>query len=249
MTSVNNESKLNIRDLLKKGENLTFLVGAGCSIDPPSCLPASNEMIKNIIKYSCAASEIEKILKLKNLRLETILDIIRDCLDEELKIIDYYGLCDKPNIQHYFIADMIKKGAFVLTTNFDFLIEYALLQSNVMKKRIATVITEKDFKKFSDPIKLLKSGRLSLYKIHSSAKNIIFDEETRDSLSDTIKLLGFNKIQKTYSDCEKILSGITPEKIKEDKEKEPVSVNLLFFIFLLIIAIIILLFAYKKKQN
>lgn len=193
MTSVNNESKLNIRDLLKKGEDLTFLVGAGCSVDPPSCLPASNEMIKNIIKYSCAKSEIEKILKLKNLRLETILDIIRDSLDEALMIFDYYGLCDKPNIQHYFIAEMIKNGAFVITTNFDFLIEYALLQSNVMKKRIVTAITEKDFKKFSDPIKLLKSGRFSLHKIHGSAKNIIFEEDTSDSLIDTIKLLGSNK--------------------------------------------------------
>ena len=86
----------------------------------------------------------------------------------------------------------------------------------------------------------------------------IFDYNTsfvEDEYNQTTTLIeqgdyedGFNKIQKTYLDCEQILSGAVPEKIKDIKE-EPFSLNLLFFIFLLVIAIIILLFVFKKKQN
>lgn len=45
---------------------------------------------------------------------------------------------------------MIKKGHFVMTTNFDFLIEYALLQSNIEKKDIIPVITKQDFENYNN---------------------------------------------------------------------------------------------------
>ena len=112
---------LSIKDLLLDDLNLTFLVGAGCSVDSPSCLPDTKAMMEAIIRYTCAESEIEKILGLENLSFETLLAIIQEQFDPELKIIDYYELCDKPNIQHYFLAEMIDNGHIVLTTNFDFL--------------------------------------------------------------------------------------------------------------------------------
>jgi len=86
-------TNLTIRDLINPDSKLTFLVGAGCSMDPPSCLPAGKPMMKAIINYVCADSEIENILKLEDLRFEQLVEIVRDNLDEELKIIDYYGQC------------------------------------------------------------------------------------------------------------------------------------------------------------
>ncbi|UCD01822.1 MAG: hypothetical protein JSV23_02040 [Promethearchaeota archaeon] len=44
---------LSLRDLLLKNRDLTFLVGAGCSVDKPSCLPAGRAMMDSIIIYTC----------------------------------------------------------------------------------------------------------------------------------------------------------------------------------------------------
>ncbi|MFX1499127.1 MAG: tetratricopeptide repeat protein [Promethearchaeota archaeon] len=188
-----NPVNLTIQDLINENKKLTFLVGAGCSIDPPSCLPAGREMIKAIINYTCAESERQKILELKELRFEQLVEFVRNRLDPELKIIDYYGQCDAPNLQHFFLADMIKKGQFVMTTNFDFLIEYALLQSKVLKDEIIPVITKIDFEEFKNPMKLFEKGKKTLYKIHGSTKNIITELETRDSLVATIQAFGSGK--------------------------------------------------------
>ena len=186
-------TNLTIRDLINPDSKLTFLAGAGCSIDPPSCLPAGRAMMDAIIDYTCAESEIEGIKKLKNLRFEALVEIIREQLDKELKIIDFYGLCDKPNLQHLFLADMINKGSFVITTNFDFLIEYALLQLGVPDDDIVPVITREDFEEFQDPYEQFEEGKKTVYKIHGSTKNIITKKPTRKSLIATIKAFGSNK--------------------------------------------------------
>jgi len=186
-------TNLGVKDLITPKARLTFLVGAGCSIDPPSCLPAGRTMMDAIINYTCAPSEIEKVKKLEDLRFEQLIEIIRDRLDPDLKIIDYYGLCDKPNLQHLFLAEMMKQGQFMLIVNFDFLIEYALRQSGVPKEEIKVVITKEDFKKFNDPQELYSNGIKALYKIHGSTKNVITGEPTRNSLIATIQAFGANK--------------------------------------------------------
>jgi len=122
---------LSIKDLITPKAKLTFLVGAGCSVDTPSCLPAGRTMMDVIIDYTCVESEIPKIKELKELRFEQLVEIVSEHLDPELKVIDFYGLCDKPNLQHIFLAEMMKQGQFVITTNFDFLIEHALQKSGV----------------------------------------------------------------------------------------------------------------------
>jgi ubiquitin-protein ligase/tetratricopeptide (TPR) repeat protein len=185
--------EFDIVNLLKNESNLIFLVGAGCSVDTPSCLTTGNQMIEAIIKHTCPESEIETILRLNDLRFELVVEMIRNNVDKNLRIIDFYGLCDRPNIQHYFLADMIHKEHVVLTTNFDYLLEYALIQSNVPKKSILPVITQSDYEHFSDPDKLHKQGKKPVYKIHGSTKNIITQEDTRKSLIATIQAFGKNK--------------------------------------------------------
>jgi len=37
---------------LIKDKKLTFLVGAGCSIDKPSSLPSGRDMMKSIVEFS-----------------------------------------------------------------------------------------------------------------------------------------------------------------------------------------------------
>jgi len=67
-------TNLTIRDLISPDSKLTFLAGAGCSIDPPSCLPAGRAMMDAIIDYTCAESEIKKIKELEDLRFEQLIE-------------------------------------------------------------------------------------------------------------------------------------------------------------------------------
>ena len=187
---------LNIEKLLFSEEKLTFLVGAGCSVDRPSCLPDGHSMMKAIINYSCANLEKARIVELMTsgkLRFEQLVEVFRDRLDKDLKIINLYGESKHPNIQHFFLADMIKRGHFVMTTNFDFLIEYALLESNVSKDEIIPVITKEDFDEYNDPNKLFEQRKKAVYKVHGSLENLITQEDTRKSLVATIRAFGSNK--------------------------------------------------------
>ncbi|MHA1478205.1 MAG: SIR2 family protein, partial [Promethearchaeota archaeon] len=186
------KSNLNINELISEEEKLTFLVGAGASVESPSQLPAASEVIKALIKFSCSKSEIDKILKIQDLPFEILSGIILESLDD-VKFLDFYQESDKPNLGHFVLAEMIKKGAFIITTNFDYLLEYALLQSDIPKKKIIPVITEKDYERFSDPEKLYRSGKFPVYKIHGSPKNIITGEDTRKSFINTLRLIGLNQ--------------------------------------------------------
>ncbi len=189
-------TNLKIHDLLKINQKFTFLVGAGCSVSAPSRLPAGNAMMEALINHTCAQSEINniiKLMKLGKLRFEALVEIIRNQIDENLKLIEYYDQCDKPNIQHFFLAEMIKRRHFVMTTNFDYLIEYALNQSGVPIEEIVPVITKEDFKTFSNPYEHLNQGKKMIYKIHGSTKNFKTQEDTRDSLVATIQAFGSNK--------------------------------------------------------
>ena len=188
-----NLTNYTIKDIINDKEKLTFLVGAGCSIDSPSCLPSGREMTEKMLQFTCPEKEIENILKIEDLRFEGIVELMRDSCDENLEVIDYYGQCDKPNFQHFYLAEMIKKGHFVITTNFDYLIEHAFIQNNVNRKDIRCVITKKDFETFNDPAVLFKQGIKSLYKIHGSMQNFITKESTKDSLVATIQAFGSNK--------------------------------------------------------
>ncbi|GAG86591.1 unnamed protein product [marine sediment metagenome] len=175
-------TNLTIKDLITPDAKLTFLVGAGCSVDAPSCLPAGKEMMDALIDYTCVESEVPKIKEIKELRFEQLIEILSEKLDPELKIIDFYGLCDKPNLQHFFLAEMMKQGQFVLTTNFDFLIEHALEQSGVPKRQasmyslflnVGNLITD-DFLPRIKPFLIKLSPNKSLVNLTLKVLVIIF---------------------------------------------------------------------------
>jgi len=128
------KSNLNINEFFKSDEKLTFLVGAGVSVDSPSQLPSASNAMKALIKFFCTKSEVEKILNTQGLNFETLLGIIHNSLNDDLQFLDFYLESDKPNIEHFVLSEMLKKGHYLATTNFDFLIEHALLQTHYPKK-------------------------------------------------------------------------------------------------------------------
>ncbi|MFX1365928.1 MAG: tetratricopeptide repeat protein [Promethearchaeota archaeon] len=187
------EVNLNLENLLKDNQKYIFVAGAGCSINSPSNLPSTNEIIEELIKFTCAKSEIESISQLEGLKFETLIEILRSQFDNDLRIIEYFEQCNRPNIIHFFLAEMINIGHIVITSNFDSLIEHALVQSNGGKEHIFSIITEKDYKKFRNILDYLNDGKKFLFKIHGSTKNILTGKSTKEYFLSMIKKIGSYK--------------------------------------------------------
>ncbi len=98
-----------ITRLLDNDEKVIFLAGAGCSVEAPSSLPDGYKMIEYIMKFLCEDFEIQKILGIPELTLETLLKIIYTHFDSELKINSLYGINTKPNYLHFFLNHISKK--------------------------------------------------------------------------------------------------------------------------------------------
>ncbi|MFX1277967.1 MAG: tetratricopeptide repeat protein [Promethearchaeota archaeon] len=184
-----------VKGLLEDPDSCNIIVGAGCSIDNPSNIAPSIGIIEAIIKFTCAKSEIENILGLEGLRFEILLEIIRNLFDNELKILEYLEKCDKPNSIHFYLSEMIDRGVNVITTNFDFLIEHAIIQSNKNHEMFNLVITEEDYRRFEDIIEHKNNGKKFLFKIHGSTKDILRGRDTQEYFLSLIKKLGSFKTE------------------------------------------------------
>ena len=181
-----------IEDLFRADEKYTFLVGAGISMDSPTNMPSAREMVKALLEFCAPQEELENLLSLDLLRYELIVEKIQGIFDGELKFMDYLELVTKPNIIHFFLGYSIIRGQFVVTTNFDYSIEQALMQifhPNI-HINIYPIISKQDFLSLKFPQNLVDSGKYPVYKIHGSKRNIITNENTQDSLITTLSALG-----------------------------------------------------------
>jgi tetratricopeptide (TPR) repeat protein len=184
-----NDTILDIQKLISTDQKLTFLVGAGISINPPSNLSSARGIMKDIIRFCCPEDAIEYLLTdqmLNRIRYEYILQHFRNEIDSDMKFMNYFAQAKNPNELHYFLADMIRKDQIVITVNFDFLIEYALGTEDAKARAI---ITKEDFQSFSDPMELIKKGEHALYKLHGSQKNIFSNIGTIQSVITTLDAL------------------------------------------------------------
>lgn len=114
--------------------DVVFLCGAGISLDSPTSLPTVYRFVESVLT-NCGLEEDKKTKVLnqfsyKSYRFESLIDEIRKTCDKELVIADVFK-SDSFNEIHSFLANMIKKGASVITTNFDNCIENALLSKNI----------------------------------------------------------------------------------------------------------------------
>ena len=181
-----------LEDLFSLEREYTFLVGAGVSMDAPTNMPSAREIVKSLLELCAPPEEIENLLSLNLLRYELVVEKIQGLFDEELKFLDYLELVTSPNIIHLFLAYLIEKGHYVITTNFDYLIEHALLKiiPEVQHFSIYPIITKEDYLSFQEPKKLIDTGKFPIFKIHGSKRNLITGETTQDSLITTISALG-----------------------------------------------------------
>ncbi|AVB76291.1 SIR2 family protein [Methanococcus maripaludis] len=155
---------------MSKGQ-LSFFVGSGISYD--SGLPSVNEFIKEILLKMVNQEDAERILK-KDIAFEVYMEFLNNESAELLKVYD----CGIPNSNHVLMAKLAKQGFLgsIYTTNFDELIEKAMIDEGMVENRDYKVYrTEKDLENSLNDENILK-----IYKIHGCISNV-------DSLKHTIK--------------------------------------------------------------
>ncbi|MFX0064969.1 MAG: tetratricopeptide repeat protein [Candidatus Hermodarchaeota archaeon] len=188
--------ELDIKEVLRGKEPLTFLVGAGISMDPPSGLPSARQMIKDILCFGAVKTALDKLFLLQEIRYESLVEMFRDRYDNDLKLMDYFEEVTQPNSIHRYLAQMIRAGHYVMTTNFDYLIETVI---GLDDPDLKVVITHRDFEEYGDPIKNREKGLLAIYKIHGCRKNPVTNEDTRESIITTLDALGRGKAGEIFS--------------------------------------------------
>ncbi len=141
-----NDRKRFCNDILElingKISEITFFVGAGISSNPPSSLPLAKDVKLALLESLCKSTpktcidqfydknkkEIEGLLE--NILMESIFEIIMRRMPNNGKFVTqmikevFNG--KNPNNNHVFLARLIKTGCYVITTNFDMLIEEAV---------------------------------------------------------------------------------------------------------------------------
>ncbi len=188
--------------LLNKNDEFVFLVGAGCSMEPPSRLPSALEFVRGIVTFCAPPEEFGTIMNLNRLKYEAIVEIVEKRIDRDLKFLDYLETKKQPNIIHFFLANNILSNNNVITTNFDYLIEMALIEllPKGEELRINPIITQEQYLNFQKDKNINKVKEAHLFKIHGSKKNIITGQDTSSSLVTTLSALGKNKEEgKTFS--------------------------------------------------
>jgi tetratricopeptide (TPR) repeat protein len=174
----------NLRELFKPGEKLSFLLGAGISVDAPASIPASDSFIAEILSICCPPEELPTIMEFNNLDYDIVVEALVSTIDKQLMFMDFYEKCNSPNLNHYFLAKMAQKGHYIFTTNFDNMLERALELTigKESRKQILSVITREDFQQYSETQALFDSGFYPIYKLHGSKYNYISNQDCSESI-------------------------------------------------------------------
>ena len=178
-------------DLFEASKRFIFLVGAGVSRNSPSCLPSAQDIIKYLI-LNCAPKG--KFNNLKGIRYELIVEYFQRYFDKDLKFFDLFEENQPPNLIHFFLANAVINGHDIVTTNFDYLIEKALLKIwgekiNIATKNVKIIITKDDFIKVKENHLLNDQSLRFLFKIHGSKQNIFKKESTNETVITNISSL------------------------------------------------------------
>jgi tetratricopeptide (TPR) repeat protein len=187
-----------LASLIDLNQKWCFLAGAGISIDPPSGLPSGQQYIKMILSRIVPEELRESVVNLMEpnraeevlsgnfLRFEQLMEFLRQ-FDPGLSILEGFNAYIEPNFNHYFLAYMLVQQHSVFTTNFDSLIEYALLRIGQSKGSVAPIIVQEDLKSLAD------SHKIRVHKLHGSVTNVISGENTRPSLQASVSQIAGDK--------------------------------------------------------
>ncbi len=182
-------SNMTLEDIFQPEDDLCFLVGAGISVDKPCSLPTGYEFMRSALHRLIPEEEQENIIALMDpdregsrgpgdfLRFEQLLQYLQGWFDPDLHFLDCFADLSTPNLNHLFLAYMIKSHHLVFTTNFDSMIEHALLETRTPKPQIFPIIHKEDWEKH------VKENDCCVYKLHGS----LIDYRTMNDCRETIQ--------------------------------------------------------------
>jgi tetratricopeptide (TPR) repeat protein/NAD-dependent SIR2 family protein deacetylase len=191
------EESVNLGDILDTNKNLVFLVGAGVSMNTPSNLPSARAISKSLLGYMIPSKFLDFVADHEGLRYEEIIEHVMTSFDKELRIMEYFNFCRSSNIIHFLLAYSIMNNSSVITTNFDYLTEWALhdILDETTRSRINLVITKDDFEKIDDAQQEIENGSCLVFKIHGSYQNLATKDSTKESLITTTSALAQDKAE------------------------------------------------------
>ena len=99
------------------------------------------------------------------LRFEAMMmSLAQSDVDPQLTVLECLGNCDRPNANHFILAQLIRAGAVVMTVNFDTLIEIAYARSATTgDKPLRVIAVDEDF-----PPEIPDNGAPVLWKLHGT---------------------------------------------------------------------------------
>lgn len=130
-------------------------------------------------------------MDLQDLHYEMLVEFFQADIDPQLAFFSLFDSAIEPNALHFFIARAVTgtKPHLVMTTNFDYLLEIAMGKVASQRQQVVPVITRQDFERWADPARLLEAGRIPVYKLHGSKRNVITGKDTGSSIVTTLTAL------------------------------------------------------------
>ena len=191
--------EITLETLFRPQDKFCFLAGSGISLDPPSCLPTAYQFTQALLERLIPQQERSNILALINperegmqdpgdfLRFYQLMEYLQRWYDPDLLHLDGFMECTTPNFNHLFLAQMLTQGHPVLTTNFDSLIEYALLEQGIPQNQIYPLILRQDWES------RMRGKQYRVHKLHGSLFDVRHERECRESLQATLAQIAQEK--------------------------------------------------------
>lgn len=129
-------------------DRLTLFIGAGVSFAPPTSLPVGASLLRELLTLldptQLFASEIASYLETRP-SMERVLSAMNDGfgyrVDEVYRCVDTRSPVDprEPNENHFYLLDLLRRSACLVTTNQDCCVEMAAGEEGVLKRVVEPV--------------------------------------------------------------------------------------------------------------
>jgi len=178
-------------DRLKQidSSKMAFFVGAGISVPAPSQLPnfqqLSQKVIQDIVDDVLEKTEIDFLSQ--NLRPEVILQIAVEELGPKVLRSLQILVSHRPNANHFLLAEAIRLGNWVFTTNFDNLIEE---DSKLMHIEIKRCYEDRHFEEFEKRLRAGGDMAGYLFKLHGTIEEDKPFEERYNTILVALRQVG-----------------------------------------------------------
>jgi len=154
------------------GRRMVFFVGAGISI--PSGVPGFRELNEQVIRLTTGNKKnVDYKFLSENLRPEVVLQILEEELGPKVLTCLEAFIGHEPNPNHFFLAEALRHGNWVFTTNGDNLIEQACkLKGMDIRNRLC--YTDEHFEQFKELLKSISNPQNTpggyIFKLHGSVE-------------------------------------------------------------------------------